>query len=152
MKKVLMTISSFGVNIIIYIAVILVIYRAGAFAYDFSYQVFGSPVVSEYSTETINVVVEPGDSVKTVANKLESKSLIENKMAFELKAKLSKAALMPGTYKLAQNMSADQMIALMSDQKNSIVSQPTADDLAGESSTQETEAGEEGQDNPEGEE
>ena len=47
MKKAFLTISGLGVNILIYIAVILIIYRAGVMAYDFSYQVFGSPVVSE---------------------------------------------------------------------------------------------------------
>ena len=60
MKKAFLTISGLGVNILIYIAVILIIYRAGVMAYDFSYQVFGSPVVSEYSTATVNVVVESG--------------------------------------------------------------------------------------------
>ena len=47
MKKVISAILGVGVNIIIYALAIFVLFRAGAFAYDFSYEVFGEPVVSE---------------------------------------------------------------------------------------------------------
>ncbi len=124
MKKAIMTISGLGVNILIYIAVILIIYRAGAMAYDFSYQVFGSPVVSEYATDTVNVVIESGDGISTVASDLEDKGLIENRLAFILKARLAEATFMPGTYPLSQNMSSDDMIEMMSDAANSVAVQP----------------------------
>ena len=146
MKKAFLTISGLGVNILIYIAVILIIYRAGVMAYDFSYQVFGSPVVSEYSTDTVNVVVESGDGISDVAADLEDKGLIENRMAFVLKARLADATFMPGTYPLAQNMSSDDMIELMSDAANSVATQPAESSAGAEGETQtgaETAEGEE---------
>ena len=39
---------------------------------------------------------------------------------------------MPGTYKLTASMSADDMLAWMSDQANSVVKQKTAQELAEE--------------------
>ncbi len=53
MIKVLRGTFGIVVNVVIYAAIILIVYKAGAFAYDFSYQVFGSPVVSEYSTDPV---------------------------------------------------------------------------------------------------
>ena len=53
MKKVISAILGVGVNIIIYALAIFVLFRAGAFAYDFSYEVFGEPVVSEYADEEV---------------------------------------------------------------------------------------------------
>ena len=40
MKKIISTILGLGVNIIIYVVAIFVLFRVGAFAYDFSYEVF----------------------------------------------------------------------------------------------------------------
>ena len=51
MKKVISAILGLGVNIIIYVVAIFILFRAGAFAYEFSYEVFGEPVVSEYNDE-----------------------------------------------------------------------------------------------------
>lgn len=58
MKKVISAILGVGVNIIIYALAIFVLFRAGAFAYDFSYEVFGEPVVSEYADEEVRIVIE----------------------------------------------------------------------------------------------
>ena len=57
-----------------------------------------------------------------------------------IKARLSSANLMPGTYIVKGNMSADDMIEIMSDQANSVVEQPTAEEL--ETDNSETESAE----------
>ena len=58
--------------------------------------------------------------------------MINSEWAFILKSRLSDANLMPGTYVVKASMSADDMIVLMGNAENSVVQQPTAEDLESE--------------------
>lgn len=113
MIKVLRGMFGIIINVVIYVAVILVIYKAGVFAYDFSYQVFGDPVMSEYSTDPIIITVEQGDGVKAVAKDLKEQGLIKYENAFILHTKLSKynGMIMPGTYELSKAMSVEEILS-----------------------------------------
>ncbi len=142
MKKIISTILGLGVNIIIYVVAIFVLFRVGAFAYDFSYEVFGEPVVSQYADEEIRIEIQSGDGSQTVAKKLKDAGVINSEWAFILKSRLSDADLMPGTYIVKASMSADDMIALMGNAENSVVQQPTAEELESETG-QDTESGSE---------
>lgn len=137
-KKIIATILGLGINIVIYAVAVLVLIRVGAYVYDFSYEVFGEPVVSEYADEEVRIEIEAGDGGKTVAAKLKEAGLINNELAFAIKARLTSANLMPGTYSVKASMSADDMIEIMSDQANSVVQQPTAEDLETETAESET--------------
>lgn len=141
MKKVISTILGLGVNIIIYVVAIFVLFRVGAFAYEFSYEVFGEPVVSQYADEEIRIEIQSGDGSQTVAKKLKDAGVINSEWAFILKSRLSKANLMPGTYVVKASMSADDMIELMSDAQNSVVQQPTAEELETGTGEGDTEGG-----------
>ena len=132
MKKIISTILGLGVNIIIYVGAIFVLFRVGAFAYDFSYEVFGEPVVSQYADEEVRIEIQSGDGSQTVAKKLKDAGVINSEWAFILKSRLSDANLMPGTYVVKASMSADDMIVLMGNAENSVVQQPTAEDLESE--------------------
>lgn len=131
-KKILATIFGLGVNIVIYAVALFLLIRVGTIVYDFSYEVFGEPVVNENSQEEVQIEIASGEGSQTVASKLKSAGVINNEMAFAIKARLSSAHLMPGTYIVTPSMSADDMIMHMSDQSNSIVEQKTADELAKE--------------------
>ena len=150
MKKVISTILGLGVNIIIYVVAIFILFRAGALAYEFSYEVFGEPVVSEYADEEIRIEIKDGDGSKTVAQKLKDAGAINSEWAFILKSRLSKANLMPGVYVVIASMSADDMIELMEDADNSVVKQPTAEELETRSAESQ-ESGESTSDTGEGE-
>ena len=132
MKKIISTILGLGVNIIIYVVAIFVLFRVGAFAYDFSYEVFGEPVVSQYADEEVRIEIQSGDGSQTVAKKQKDAGEINSEWAFILKSRLSDANLMPGTYVVKASMSADDMIVLMGNAENSVVQQPTAEDLESE--------------------
>ncbi len=110
MRKAAATFSGVIVNSLIYIVVILVIFKAGTYAYSFSYEVFGDPVVSEYSTETQTVTIKSGDTTRKLAADLKSKGLIKHEQAFVIKARLENANIMPGDYEISKSMSADQML------------------------------------------
>lgn len=131
-KKVISAILGLGINLAIYAAAIFLLIRVGTMVYDFSYEVFGEPVVNAEATEEIAIEVVEGDGGQSVAAKLKEAGLINNELAFSIKSRLSSANLMPGTYKLTASMSADDMLAWMSDQANSVVKQKTAQELAEE--------------------
>ena len=90
-----------------------------------------------------------------VAKKLKDAGVINSEWAFILKSRLSKANLMPGVYVVKANMSADDMITLMGDAKNSVVQQPTAEELesqtGGETGENTEGSGENAEDTGEGE-
>ncbi len=135
MKKAFSTIISFGANFIVYIIAILIIVRIGTYAYDFAYDVFGEPVASEYSDTEVRITIESGDGNASVAKKLKDANIITNETAFTLKAALSGAHLMPGTYVVKASMSSDEIITIMSDAENSVIKQQTAEELEAETET-----------------
>ena len=132
MKKALSAFLGVGVNVIIYVVAIFILFRAGAFAYDFSYEVFGESVVSEYADEEVRIEIQTGEGSRTVAKELKEKGVINSELAFVIKARLGNAILMPGTYIVKGSMSADEMLEVMSDVTNSVVQQKTAEELAAE--------------------
>ena len=81
-KKIIATIMGLGINIVIYAVAIFVLIRVGTIAYDFSYEVFGEPVVSEYADEEVRIEVVSGDGGKSVAAKLKEAGVIDNELAF----------------------------------------------------------------------
>ena len=131
-KKIIAAIFGLGINLAIYAAAIFLLVRVGTFVYDFSYEVFGEPVVNEQAEEEIAIEIQSGEGGQAVAAKLKAEGLIRNELAFSIKSRLSSANLMPGTYMLKASMSADDMIEWMSNQDNSVVVQKTADELAAE--------------------
>ena len=132
MKKVLSAIFGTGLNVLIYAVAIFILFRAGAFAYDFAYEIFGEPVVSEYADEEVRIEIKSGEGGREVAAKLKDKGLINNELAFAIKTRLTSATLKPGIYIVKANMSGDDMIEIMSDDTNSLVKQKTADELQAE--------------------
>ena len=131
-KKIISAIFGLGINLVIYAGAIFLIIQAGTFVYDFSYAVFGEPVVDANAQEEIRIEIQSGDSGQAVASKLKEEGAIDNELAFAIKARLSGSDLMPGTYIVKASMSADDMLEWMSDQSNSIVVQKTAEELAAE--------------------
>ena len=150
-KKIIATIFGLGINIVIYAAALFLLIRVGTTVYDFSYEVFGEPVVNAEAVEEIPIEIAEGDGGQTVASKLKAAGLINNELAFAIKARLSSASLMPGTYKLTASMSADDMLVWMSDQDNSVVKQKTAEELAAETAETAEETVEETAETSEGE-
>ena len=95
--------------------VLTLLIHLGYLGYDFSYQVFGDPVMSKYDTETVEFTVQEGQNLSDIASALEHAKLIKYKAAFEIRAKLEKLdnKLSPGTYELSKSMTADQMLVVL---------------------------------------
>lgn len=112
MKKAVFGFFELCVHILIYAVVIFLVYRAAAFAYDFSYQVFGDPVSQSMNTETTEVVVKEGSSAADVGKTLKDAGLIKYETAFNIRVKLEQVGdkIMPGTFELSPSMTVDEII------------------------------------------
>ncbi len=112
MKKVVLGFFELCIHVLIYAFVIFLVYRAAVFAYDYSYNVFGDPVVSKYDTQTQTVVVEDGDSAAQVADKLKDAGLIKYESAFVIRVRLEEMGdkIMPGKFELSPSMSIEEIL------------------------------------------
>ena len=114
-KKVELGFLETVIHVCVYVLVFFLFIRVATLGYDFSYQVFGDPVMSKYDTETVEFTVQEGQNLSDIASALEHAKLIKYKAAFEIRAKLEKLddKLSPGTYELSKSMTADQMLVVL---------------------------------------
>lgn len=115
MKKVVLGFFELCVHILIYAFVIFLVYRAAVFAYDYSYNIFGDPVMSKYDTQTVTVVVDDGDTASDVAHELKKNGLIKYESAFVIRVRLEEMgdAIMPGTFELSPSMSVEEILHIL---------------------------------------
>ena len=115
MKKVVLGFFELCIHILIYAFVIFLVYRAAVFAYDYSYNIFGDPVMSKYDTQTVTVVVDDGDSAADVAHELKKNGLIKYESAFVIRVRLEEMgdAIMPGTFELSPSMSVEDILQIL---------------------------------------
>lgn len=107
------TILHLMLNIIFFIVVILVVVKASQFAYDFSYEVFGSVKVAETGGKEYEITIGEGESTMNVAAKLEQHGIIVNRFSFYVRAKLTKQNILPGKYVVNASMDYDDIFAVI---------------------------------------
>ncbi len=108
-------------NILFYIAIILVLIQAVKITYNFSYQLFGSVSVEAEPGIDIEFQIAKGESTMDVARKLEAGNLIVNKYSFYLKTKFKEYDIYPGIFILNTSMDYDEILDVITDYNNSIV-------------------------------
>ncbi|MBQ4522579.1 MAG: endolytic transglycosylase MltG [Lachnospiraceae bacterium] len=100
----------FGINVIILILLVQAFY----FAYHFSYDVFSDTAYNINDSADIAVTIDSGASSMEVATLLEEKGVVENKYVAFVRAKLTKATVIPGTYVLKPSMTLDEIYEVLS--------------------------------------
>lgn len=103
----------FGINVII----VILLMQAFYFAYNFSYDVFSNTTYKAYDDTEIAVTIEPGASGMEVASLLEEKGVVESKYVAYVRAKVTKATVMPGTYVLKPSMTLDEIYAILGNEE-----------------------------------
>ncbi|GFI14986.1 hypothetical protein IMSAG249_01821 [Lachnospiraceae bacterium] len=95
---------------------IVFIFRGATQAYDFGYRVFADQPVSVTGGRTITVGIAENASVKDIAQMLQEKGLIEDSNLFIVQELLSAhhGKILPGIYDLSTEMTAGQMLEIMS--------------------------------------
>lgn len=107
------------IKVVILAALIMYIFKGVTLAYDFGYKVFADTPMSANSGRIITIGVAEGASTEDVANMLEEKGLIENAKRFMIQEYLSAyhGEIKPGIYDLSTDMTASEMIEIMSTEK-----------------------------------
>ncbi|MDY2699662.1 MAG: endolytic transglycosylase MltG [Suilimivivens sp.] len=115
-KYLVITVVETIIKVVVIAAVIVFVFRGATKAYDFGYRVFADEPVSVSGGRTITVGIAEGASVKEIAQMLEEKGLIEDAKLFVVQELLSAyhGEILPGIYDLSTDMTAEQMLAIMS--------------------------------------
>ena len=115
-KYLVITVVETIIKVVVIAAVIVFVFRGATKAYDFGYRVFADEPVSVSGGRTITVGIAEGASVKEIAQMLEEKGLIEDAKLFVVQELLSAyhGEILPGIYELSTDMTAEQMLAIMS--------------------------------------
>lgn len=104
------------INILFYVAVIILLVRAARMTYTFAYQVFGNVTVAEAPGSLETIEIKEGEGTRAVANDLADKGLIINADSFYVRAKLTTSAkrpILPGTYTLNTSMTYDEILTIL---------------------------------------
>ena len=115
-KYLVITVVETIIKVVVIAAVIVFVFRGATKSYDFGYRVFADEPVSVSGGRTITVGIAEGASVKEIAQMLEEKGLIEDAKLFVVQELLSAyhGEILPGIYDLSTDMTAEQMLAIMS--------------------------------------
>lgn len=104
------------IKVVVLAAIVMFVFRGATQAYDFGYKVFADKPVSISGGRTITVGVSESMTVKDIALMLEEKGLIEDADLFFVQELLSAyhGEILPGIYDLSTDMTAVQMMEIMS--------------------------------------
>ncbi|MBQ8933023.1 MAG: endolytic transglycosylase MltG [Lachnospiraceae bacterium] len=120
------------------------------FGYRFGYTVFCADSAEEAPGRDVEIVVEKGETIDELAEKLYADHVIPNTYAFRIQARLYDIGFYPGTYKVNTSMSTKEILKTID-----LTEEEYEDKLKLEAASAETEdgiisGGDEGQDAAEG--
>lgn len=121
LKEVIGATAQLVIKVAVFGFIIMYIFRFATAAYDYGFRVFAEEPVSTGEGRTISVYVEDGNSPKDVGNMLQEKGLIRDANLFMIQELLSEShgKIQPGIYDLSTSMTAQEMLAVMSEQAES---------------------------------
>ena len=120
-KEIVGSVFAVALKIIIAVILIMLVYKYAIQGYEYGYRIFGEPAMTTGEGRTVAITVNEGDSVKKIAQTLESNGLVREAKLFELQEKISeyKNMLQPGVYELNTSMTAEEMMAVMAEEPQS---------------------------------
>ncbi len=105
-----------ALKVLVLAAVIMFVFRASVTAYDFGYRVFADRPVSSSEGRTITIGIAEDADIMDIAKMLKERGLIADEKLFVVQEFLSAYhnEILPGIYDLSTNMTAEQMLEVMS--------------------------------------
>lgn len=103
-------------KIALFVFLAVMIYRGALIAYDYGYRVFTEAPISVGEGRIISVEVKEDMSAKDIGEMLQQKGLIRDSKIFVIQERLSEyhGEEVPGIYDLSTAMTADEMLAVLS--------------------------------------
>lgn len=100
-------------NVIFYMAALVIIYHLAGEAYTFAYQVFGSQVVDSAPGRSITITVNKEDTMQDVARTLEQQEIIIDQVSFQVRAILTEKEIHPGTYTVNSSQNYAEILEIL---------------------------------------
>jgi len=108
--------------IAVFVVLVIAVGTAGGFAFKF-YKDNLSPV-NENATQEIIFTIEPGDTIKTLATRLEKDGIIRHAKVFELAARINnKLEVQAGSYAISASMDGGKILNILTDPAKAITNQ-----------------------------
>lgn len=119
-RQIAMSIAGTIFRLAILAVCVLLISKAGKYAYDFSYRIFTEEPMSPAPGRDVAVTIVQGDSVMDVCKMLEEKGLVRDAKLTWVQKKVSvyDDDIKPDFYTLNTSMTADEMFAIIAGKKN----------------------------------
>lgn len=119
-RQIAMSIAGTIFRLAILAVCVLLISKAGKYAYDFAYRIFTEEPMSPAPGRDVAVTIVQGDSLMDVCEMLEEKGLVRDAKLTWVQKKVSiyDDDIKPDFYTLNTSMTADEMFALIAGRKN----------------------------------
>ncbi len=119
-KEMVISIFSIALKVVLFVIAAMFIYKYALIGYDYGYRIFGEEPMATGEGRKVSVTVGMEMGVKDIGQILENKGLIRDADLFRIQERLSEhhGQIKPGIYELNTNMTAEQMIAIMSAEAN----------------------------------
>lgn len=105
------------IKITIYVLFALLLIVLGTMSYNFGREVFSDDGYEKKPGMEISVVIEQGDSIKTVAQMLYDNKVIGDINVFYVQSLIYEADFKPGTYTVNNSASGEEIIEMLSAEK-----------------------------------
>ncbi len=118
-KEMIISIFSVALKVVLFVIAAMFIYKYALIGYDYGYRIFGEKPMAEGEGRKVSVTVGNDMGVKDIAQTLENKGLIRDANLFVIQERLSEhhGEIKPGIYELNTNMTAEEMIVVMSSEE-----------------------------------
>jgi UPF0755 protein len=112
-KKVMMILLKMIAQIIFVIVIVMIFVTLVSKSYDLGYRIFHTPAVSEGEGYEVTVTIVEGESVREVANRLQTAGVIKDKEVFEMQKLFYGFKIKAGTYKISTSNTSKEILQIL---------------------------------------
>lgn len=133
-KQIIQTIFINIIKITVVVVLVALLYKGGAKAYHFGYEVFSEESAEMPPGRMFEVTIVQGKSVADVAEMLEEYELINSSETYRIREWFSseQGEMKPGVYELNTSMLPSEMITILAGEKEEVIEEQVLDEEPGE--------------------
>lgn len=114
-KKVIWLLLKVIFQIGLAILLVTLLVSLSAKAYDLGYRMFHTSAVTEGEGYEVTITISANDSVREIANRLESAGVIKDQEVFQLQKIFYGCKIKPGTYRLSTSSTSKEILQILND-------------------------------------
>lgn len=114
-NKVTGAVIAISIRLILLALIVLLLYEGVTKGYEFGHEIFYASAMEEKPGRDIDIKVEKGDSIASVAKLLKEKGLITNSYSLMIQAKFFNYKANSGSYTLNTSMTSRDILQMMNE-------------------------------------